>query len=229
MSEDVLESEAAAEVGETGRPERSGSRRRLLIAGVAASALVAAGVVAGSSLHDDSPALPLLRPQATFGLAMMTAGETVFSLATPSIEEPGKEVRILSVEAARSDNVEYLGAFASWPRDHGGLTYTGGPGFPNLKHQPKSHPIDAVIPATETAWRAPGDPKPQPVRVTVGFRLLAGQGAVNGVTIVYMADGKTKRVHFRHAVTGCVKPDCQGWGEDDHDENLLRRLGLIKD
>lgn len=224
----MIEQHADETPATPGSTARSSRKRKAIVAGTAV-AVLATGVSAAAWARGGSAELPLERPSATFGLTKMEPGKTAFSLGSVRILEPGKEVRIVSVKAAHSDNIEYLGAIAVWPRDHQGTLFTGGPGFPNLTHQKKHHPVDEVIPASETAYVPPRAPGPMPVGVTLGFRLLSGAGAVNGVTIVYKADGKTKREHFRHAVVGCVKPEPCDTKNPEFSSNLLRRLGLIKD
>lgn len=225
MSNELTDADSVVDLGAGPRPDRW----RLWIAAGLAVAVVAGGATAAMALRgggDDE--LPRQTPEATFRLENMKPGKTEFSLGAPNIVEAGKELRIISVKAAYSPNVEYLGAFAVWPRDHGGITFAGGPGFP-APSQKAHHPIDAVIPAAETAFIPAGQKGPQPVTVTLGFRLLSGAGAVNGVTIVYKVDGATKREHFRYAVTGCVKPEPCDYDDRDFNTNLLRRYGLVKD
>lgn len=163
-------------IDEIGHPRSSAdpsaeprSRRLLWIGSGLTLALVAGGIAFGLSNGGGADELPHLRPEATFRLENMAAGKTEFSLATPTILAPGKEVQILSVKAAYSPNVEYLGASAVWPRDHQGTTFAGGPGFPSPRQ--KAHdPLDAVVPAAETSFVPPGQTGPQPVTVTLGFR-----------------------------------------------------------
>lgn len=208
-------------------PARICARRRWVAVAVAL-VVVASGIgVASWAQGGDDELLPRLTPEASFRLAPMKPGKTDFSISTPRIFAAGKEVRIVSVDVGHSDNVEYLGALAVWPRDIKETLVTGGPGFPT-PDQPKHHPIDAVIPASETSYTPPGWDKVPPVSIIVGFRLLSGVGATNGVTVTYKVDGKTKREHFRHAVIGCIKPDPCGKDDVDFNSNVLRQLGLVK-
>lgn len=223
MIDDLDDASPATNPAAQSRP-----RRPLWVAGGLALVLATGGTVFALSGRGGDDELPRQRPEATFRLADMAAGESEFSLATPTILAPGKEVQIVSVKAAYSPNVEYLGAFAVWPRDHRGTTFAGGPGFPSPR-QKVHHPLDAVIPPSETAFVPEGQTEPQPVTVTLGFRLLSGAGAVNGVTIVYKIDGKSTTEHFRHAVTGCVKPEPCDHDDPEFNSDLLRRYGLVKD
>lgn len=206
------------------------SRLRWWVALGVATAVAAAGVgIAAWSRGGDDELFPRLSPEGSFRLAPMAAGQSEFSIATPRIEAPGKEIQILSVDALHSDNVEYLGALAVWPRDIKDTLVTGGPGFPMPDLQPKHHPIDQVIPASETLYKPPGWSKVPPVQIIVGFRLLSGVGATNGVTVTYKVDGEKKREHFRYAVVGCIKPDPCGDDDPDFNSKVLRQFGLIKD
>lgn len=198
-------------------------RRTWLYVGLAAALLSGAAVVDITGRRDSAGG-PRLSPQTTVELTAMTPGQTEFSLATP-LSAAGKEVEILAIQTLISSNVELIGAVAVWPRDLDGTPSAGGLGYPPRRH----HPIKTVVPPAETSFIPTGFDEPPPITIALGFRLLSGAGAVNGVTVVYRVDGETQRRHFRHAVIACLEPEpCNENGDDPgFARNLLHGLGLV--
>lgn len=200
--------------------------RRAWIAAVTAGAVTAAAIGVWIT-HRGGDSAVGADPDVIYTLAPMAAGASDFSLGDFPISAPGKDVRILSVKPLESRNVEYLGAYVVWPRDSFNNLLSGGPGFP-FPTQTHRHPLDEVIPASETSFVPPGQSTPEPLTVTVGFRITSGIGAVNGVAITYWVDGKTHRQNFAQAVVGCLKPDPCGKGDTNFDRAVLKRYGLIR-
>lgn len=166
--------------------------------------------------------LPRAKPAVVHGIGSLPRTEPYFSMGGFEIREPGKEVRILSVKALTSANVAKAHEYAVPPRLSAG-PFLAGPGA-TVKEQPYQRPIEEVVTPAETAFRSDDMPEPAPLTVTLTFHLLSGVGAVNGVSIVYRADGELKRVHFPRAAIACVQPETCDAGDTDA---LLRRLGLL--
>lgn len=211
-----------------GREVASRSRRRPWLHVGLAAALMSGAALIDIRAPRDGGYLPRLSPRTIVELTSLIPGRTEFSLATARIYAAGKEVKVLSFAVLPSSNVEVLGAVAVWPRDLDGEPPVGGPGFPP-RNQQRHHPIDAVVPAAATSFIPAGFDVPPPLTLVLGFRLLSGAGAVNGVTVVYSVDGETQRRHFRHAVIACLESEpCNEDGNDpDFVRNLLRRDGLL--
>jgi hypothetical protein len=172
-----------------------------------------------------TPELKPTNPEVTYTTGTLPAGDTTFSLGDLLIERPGADVQVISVKPLTSPNVEYLGAFTTWPRDIGAEVWTGGPGFPgpNQKHL---HDLSEVVPAAEFLAG------PNAMSVTVGFRITSGDiGVVNGLLLTYKVGGKTKHRIAREAIIACVQPNpCDPTGDQDRsdwEESALRQFGLL--
>lgn len=232
MTESPAEAEKPVEANPDVASAEPRIRRVRWAAFAVAGVVLAGGLGTGYWLRRDGDALPRLKPEVTYTLESMTPSKNKFTLGV-DILAAGQELEIVSVTALTSPNVEYLGAFAAWPRDHeGGAVYSGGSGYPS-KEQPKRHPLHQPVPAAETALVPKGFEGTQPVTVNAGFQLISGGvGAVNGVTVVYKLDGDTKREHYRYAVVGCMKTqkNCNRNLEDSNfTSDVLERYGLVKD
>lgn len=151
---------------------------------------------------------------------------TEFAVGNLRIFENGKTVQIVSAKALTSPNVEQLGSYAVWPRDY--VPPGVGKGYP-LPDQKVRHELREPVPAAETGYVAPRRDESPPLLVTMGFRILSGMGAVNGIHITYKANGKTKQQYFPFAVIGCVKPlNCEDGALTENDK-ALRELGLVRE
>ena len=80
----------------------SSRRLTVVVAGVGAAVVVSAGVGLAIRGGGDQDSLPRLAPEVSFGLRSLAPGSADFSLSTPRIEAPGKQIQILSVETSRS-------------------------------------------------------------------------------------------------------------------------------
>ena len=214
----------------SGRPK---SRRRL---GVVLTALVVAGACAGGialARGDDGGSVKFEAADPRAGYIMPLDGrERTFTLSSLYIDRPGAEIQVLSVEALTSPNVEYIGALNIWPRDLATNALTVGPGYP-APEITKHHAVDEVVPAAETNLAPmPGTSSPQPLALALGFRLVSGElGAVNGVRVVYNADGEKVEEIFRHALIVCTKPrlcePSRGESESEYNDRVLNQFGLL--
>lgn len=154
-----------------------------------------------------------------------------FSYAMMYIEEPGKDVRIVSVTPLTSSNVRFLGASTIWPRTTPYGMQGRGPGYP-LEGAVELHPAAEAIPASETSYvDRPSRTTPDPIIVIAGFRLLSGDvGAFNGVQLTYVADGKMVRKVYNYAALLCHKQEACAAPEDAKygwDIEVLRNFGLV--
>ena len=158
--------------------------------------------------------------------------EKTFTLSSLYIDHPGAELRVLTVEALTSPNVEYIGTVNIWPRDLATNALTVGPGFPAPELK-KHHPMDQVVPAVETDIPAmPGISSQPPLALAAGFRLVSGDiGAVNGVRAVFTVNGKKTEQIFRDAVIVCTKKrlcePSQGESESEYNDRVLSQFGLL--
>lgn len=205
-------------------PLRWWRRRRWQAAAVSLAVIGAAAGIAivTSGRGDDLPGTP---PRIRYSLYDKKPGDTNFSMGVRLVLEPGRAVQIVEAKALFSANVEYLGAYAVWPKNFvsPGLTE----GFP-YADQKVRHPLTEPIPAAETAVLDPESQQYLPVVVTLGFRILSGKGGVNGIHLTYKVDGKTKRQYFPLGAIGCVKPlRCEGDNQRT-DRAAFRELGLIR-
>jgi hypothetical protein len=127
-----------------------------------------------------------------------------FHIGVASIDANGKDVKVLEVTPLMTGNVEFLGAVTSYGKN---AATWGGPGGGGNEFPPAYmsdiHPINQVIPASETAYIREGWDKPLPVIVSAGFHLTHGVGAVNGVRVVYLVGGKKHTTIARIAVVAC--------------------------
>ncbi|MGQ0467744.1 MAG: hypothetical protein ACT4QG_20800 [Sporichthyaceae bacterium] len=183
----------------------------------------AAGIAIGTSGRGED--LPGTRPQIRYGLYDKKPGDTDFSMGVRLGAEPGKTVQILEAKALFSANVEYLGAYAVWPRNFASSGLAEGYPYADQKVR---HPLNEPIPAAETTVFDPESQHYLPIVVTLGFRILSGKGGVNGIHVTYKESGKTKREYFPYGAIGCVKPlRCEG---DDQrtDSATFRELGLMR-
>jgi hypothetical protein len=195
------------------------SRRALVAAGLVV--VLAGGAGTGLWLHgrgSDGPTV--YYPQVDYTLHPLEPSATSFSLGSITIAESGADVQILSVRPIYSDNLEYLGAFAVWPRDLSGSPFGVGPGFPAAE-QSRHHPLDQLIPAAETTYGTTAtSPRPLPLSITVGFKFRAGdRGVLDAVEITYRAGTQVKHMLVKQAVIACVAPrSCaQPAGQSDAD------------
>ncbi|MGQ0466151.1 MAG: hypothetical protein ACT4QG_12600 [Sporichthyaceae bacterium] len=212
-----------------GRP-RTWSRLATVLAAAVTAAVVAGGAVATLSRGDDGD-VPLERPLLLNTLGTFRQpGQDTFSAAYLGLEDKGKDLQILKVEARMSPNLEYLGSVAIWPRD---VEANGGNpgnkfGYPAYAaHHPA---FDIVVPAKELDYQPKGFGAPADLFVTAGFRLVSGDvGAVNGVLVTYRFGGKTKRQFFAHAIVVCKAPNpCKGPnGGTAYSQEILTRFGLV--
>ncbi|MGQ0464931.1 MAG: hypothetical protein ACT4QG_06385 [Sporichthyaceae bacterium] len=202
-------------------------RRGQALLAVSAVAASSVGVLAWTGRGGEE--LPLRNPRVEYLLHPMEPGKTEFSMGDFQILAPGKKVQILSVKALTSPNVEYLGAYAVWPRDQyrGRLSFA--PGYPD-EDQTHRHPVEEVVPASETDHVSPTDGMLEPLTVTLGFRVRSGMGGVNGISVVYKVNGKTKREYLGVAAVACVKPlTCEENGKPVDVVTALRQLGLVRE
>lgn len=173
------------------------------------------------------------RPRFTYGGVVMNKDLT-FSIGLMHLEHPGKDVTVVKVEALTSSNVEYLGAFTTWPRDMRENKFSAMPGFPPKYVKAPRHPLNELVPSAETSVILPNySATPPPVSVVAGFRLVSGDiGAMNGIRVTYKVGNKTMRETFRYAAIVCI-PDCdkrKDWKpENDFSERTLRRFNLLPD
>lgn len=190
--------------------------------------VVSALAACGSGSGDES--LEPAKPTTTFTGPPITVKDPTFHVSF-YLAYPGSELKVLEVTALTSPNVTSLGAVTVWPRDLLDGNVGGGPKFPppDIK---ASHTLGEVVPASETTFVPKGFDGPGDVAVSVGFRLEdQSVGAVNGVRIVYLVDGKRKVEVHRTAVIACVKPkSCRGPGFNDDPDfatKTLRTFGLL--
>lgn len=155
-----------------------------------------------------------------------------FTLGMMYIDEPGKDVQIVSVVPLTSSNVQFLGASTIWPRTIPYGMQGRGPGYP-MKHAVGLHPAAEPIPASETSFvQGPQRTTPRSIVVLAGFRLLSGdRGAFNGVQLTYLADGELVRTVYDYAALLCHEQrHCEppeGVGFYRWSEQVLRDFGLV--
>jgi len=223
--------ETAAEIAPTLEPIGQTVRKRTRWAALGATlAIAAAAVTGGAWWHARGDGgLPHRHPVAIFTLPPLDPANTSFSLGTPEITEPGKQVQVISVQPLMSPNIEMIGAYAIWPRDTP-VSSAGGSGFPDPAYARHHHPLTEVIPPSETSYGiTASNPRTADVRLSLGFQVRSGDiGAVNGVLVTYKVNGDTHHKFFAHAVVACVKPNpCTGPDGDRHwEEEVLYNLGL---
>lgn len=204
------------------------------IATAAVTVLAVGASVAGMAVARGGNSVGALTPtEPELGYAMtLKQSDRTFTLGSIHIRRPGEEIRVLEVRALTSPNIQYIGAVTIWPKDHARQALGIGPGFPapELKLH---HPLDETIPAAQTNIAPlPGVTLPPPLGIAAGFRVVSGDlGAVNGVRVVYTANGKKITEDFRQSVIVCVKPrSCKTPdGEDSaarHDA-ILNQFGLL--
>ncbi|GAA0609035.1 hypothetical protein GCM10009547_08840 [Sporichthya brevicatena] len=188
----------------------------------------AALLVAGSSWawsHTRAEAFGPRNPEVSYvGVGMDKRQQ--FHVAFEYVEAPGKTVTLLEVEPLTSNNVEFVGAVAAFPRE-GSANIGVGPAFP--PRAKATYPVGATIPATATTYVPRGWNQEAPVALVAGFRLTNSEiGALNGIRAVYTVDGKRHTVVARHAVIACPG-SCRAYRDRDTNwPNLvLRRLGLL--
>ncbi len=216
---------------EGARPNPNRRRLALAAAGVVALAACAGGLALTRSGDDGGAELVAAKPEAGY-LMTLKKSERTFTLGSIYIQRPGEEVRVLEVSALMSPNVEYIGAVNVWPSNHAAQALSIGPGFPapELKVH---HPLDEAVPASETDnTPLPGTTAPQPIAVAVGFRVASGDlGAVNGVRVVYTANGKKVTETFHEAVIVCVDPrpcdEPEGMDFNTWRDGVLNQFGLL--
>jgi hypothetical protein len=211
-------------------PRRRISKRWAAVAAGALALVVAGGSVLALTGGDDS--VPLERPVLLNTLGTFKQpGQDTFSAAYLGLEDHGKDLEILKVEARTSPNVEYLGSVSMWPRDIEILgSYPGNKfGYPAYKaHRPA---FGTVVPAAELDYSPRGfDGEPADLFLNAGFRLVSGDvGAVNGIQVTYKFGGKTKRQFFAHAIVVCKAPNpCKGPdGATAYSQGILTQFGLV--
>lgn len=198
-------------------------RRWQAVAAALAVGLAAVGVaITTSGGGEDLPGTP---PRIRYGLYDKKPGDTDFSMGVRLGSEPGRTVQILEAKALFSANVEYLGAYAVWPKNFASAGLAEGYPYADQKVR---HPLTEPIPAAESVVLDPESQQYLPIVVTLGFRILSGKGGVNGIHLTYKVNGKTKREYFPYGAIGCVKPLlCEG---DDQrtDRAAFRELGLVR-
>lgn len=200
-------------------------RRPRLLAGIVIGALLT--LMTGCGDDSDSAALKPSRPETTFFGPPITETNPTFHQAL-DLDYPGSEIRVLDVSALTSPNVTFLGAVAVWPRDLKKENVGGGPMYPPPGIR-GHHAVDEVIPAAETAFVPQGRKEPASVAITFGFRMEgAGNGAVNGMRIVYEVDGQ-RRVEVRKiAIVACLPKGCaDAMDQPGFTESILSQYGLI--
>lgn len=206
--------------------------RGIATAAVAVLAVGASvGGIAAARGGNGTGAFVPTEPESGYAMTLKQSDRT-FTLASIHIRRPGDEVRVLEVKALTSPNVQSIGAVNVWPDEYRYTPLGVGPGFPSpdLKVH---HSLDETVPASETNLAPlPGVTLAPPLAVAVGFRVVSGDlGAVNGVRVVYTANGKKITEDFRQSVIVCVKPrSCKTPdGEDSaarHDA-ILNQFGLL--
>lgn len=190
-------------------------------------------VASGCGGDGDTQEFAAAEPETVYKMGLERTEQT-FTLSSIYINRPGEDIRILEVRALTSPNVQYVGAVAIWPGDFAKNALSVGPGFPapELKDH---HPLDEVVPASETRKPSAADPNNHPpIAVAAGFRILSGDlGAVNGVHVVYTANGKKNEETFRQALIVCVSPrPCrtpEGQDVSTYQNGILSQLGLLPD
>lgn len=200
------------------------------VAGIAALILCVGGLAIARGGGD---AKEFVAADPVAGYTMPLDGsERTFTLSSLYISRPGSELQVLEVQALTSPNVDYLGAVNIWPRDLATNALSVGPGYPAPEIK-VHHPIDEVVPAAETDVPAlPGVASQPPLALALGFRLTSGDlGAVNGVRVVYRANGRTAEETFRHALIVCTKPrlcePAKGESESEYNDRVLSQFGLL--
>lgn len=153
-----------------------------------------------------------------------------FTFAGMYIDEPGKDVRIVSITPLTSSNVQFLGASTIWPRTTPYGMQPHGAGYPH-EGAIELHPVAQLIPASETSYVEDHRSTPDSIRVLAGFRLLSGDiGAFNGVQVTYLADDKIVRKVYDyaallcHSLEPCSAPDGAEYGWS---KQVLRDFGLV--
>lgn len=211
------------------------SRRRLVVAvaGVAILAACLGGIAvarAGGGADDEFVAAA---PTGGYVMELKKADPT-FTLSSIYIERPG-EVRILEVRALTSPNVEYLGAAVNvWPSEYRTTPLSVGPGFPSPELK-VHHPLEEPVPVAEMNLAPqPGVTSPPPLAIAAGFRIVSGDlGAVNGVRVIYTANGERFVETFRQAVIACVKPrpcdEPEGTDFNTWQNGILTEFGLLRE
>lgn len=215
---------------------RSVMARGRWLVGVAVATAAVAATVAGSLLLGGDEDFPREDPSFSSVLPPMPPGATEFSISVP-IEDKGKDIEILEVDARTSANVKYLGAYGIWPRDLD--PEQGQPsilvGYPTGTRS--QHPaFGTVVPAAELEFEPDGFGEPGDLFVQAGFQLTSGEvGGVNGLRIRYKLGNETKTSFFRWGAIVCVKPHrCGGVtdgadqpGDSDFRERTYVQLGLV--
>jgi hypothetical protein len=194
---------------------------------VAAAAVIGAG--AAVLARSDDAGVPLERPLLLNILGTFKPGQDTFSMAFMPLQEKGKDIEILKVQARTSPNVEHFDTVAIWPRD---VEKYGNPGnlfgFPV---RPDYHPaFGTVVSAEELNYTPKGFGSPAHLFVNAGFRLLSGDvGAVNGIKVTYRVGSKTKTQFFPHAVIVCKAPNKCGTPERGvtYGQDILTQFGLV--
>ncbi|MGQ0845257.1 MAG: hypothetical protein ACT4QF_14110 [Sporichthyaceae bacterium] len=210
------------------------ARRRISArwATAAVGALVLA-VGAGSFIAlagGDDTGVPLERPIILNTLGTFKEpGQDTFSAAYLGLEDHGKHLEVLAVEARMSPNVEYIGAKAIWPRDveKNGANPGNRFGYPAYEAH---EAFGTVVPPEELDYVPKGWDSPADLFVMAGFRVVSGDvGAVNGIQVTYKFGGKTKRQFFAHAIVVCKAPNpCKGPdGATAYSQGILTQFGLV--
>ncbi|MGQ0625825.1 MAG: hypothetical protein ACT4PP_14400 [Sporichthyaceae bacterium] len=187
-----------------------------------AALVVTVVVITGRS--DDK--LSASDPTTVYGGLELTVGQK-FTMASFPIDHPGAELRMIRVEALTSPNVEYVGAYALWPRDLARGSLAIAPGFP-AKELRMVREFGAAITAEETL-RQGASGGYLSASVAIGFRLVSGDvGAVNGIRVVYTVNGRTRHMDFRHAATICAsKAACKAADDSKWSDDVLRQFDLV--
>ncbi|MBA3743761.1 hypothetical protein [Sporichthya sp.] len=170
-------------------------------------------------------------PEAGYVMSLKKS-ERTFTLSSIYIQRPGDEVRVLEVRALTSPNIEFIGAVNVWPSEYRATPLSVGPGYPapELKVH---HPLQEAVPAAETSLAPqPGVTSAPPLAVAAGFRVVSGDlGAVNGVRVVYTANGKKVTETFHEAVIVCVDPrpcdEPEGMDFNTWRDGVLNQFGLL--
>lgn len=187
--------------------------------------------LAGCGGADGEAAFVAADPEAGYVVPLKKSDPT-FTLSSLYLRHPGQEIRVLEVRALTSPNVQYVGAVNVWPSDYRTTPLSVGPGYPAPELR-VHHPIDEAVPATATNLTPmPGVVEAPPLAVAAGFRVVSGDlGAVNGVRVVYTANGKKFTEDFRQTVIVCIKPrPCEeptGTNFSTWQDGILRQFGLL--
>lgn len=163
----------------------------------------------------------------------LTAKRPDFTIGAITIRDSGQDVEVLRVRALTSPNLQYLGAFTTWPQDGKTSAVGSALGYPGDRGGMVTHPaFGVVIPAAEAAHTLPGEDGPRPVFVAAGFRLTSGEvGLLHVVEVTYRV-GKTVRTErSRDAILSCFSP-CKakpkGVRLEDWEHQVREELGLVE-